>query len=403
MEASIASSKRSGENNLHLISLPEGAIKSVFTNLDAWRDALRLSLACKQLRDIGKPHLHRTVGCLNCCSPLASAAVAHAANAGSLSISFRLTDGEAMCLGEPNDLFPNALKYEEECRCTSQRLIWELLRQHIAPSEEALGLKVRQVYCNHCNLYLGVQITEIKGLRAGADLDMSSWRLGLVLGNVFCTTKYLTVLDSSGQNEDFTLPGILWQDFKPSSLYRCAMQKVKNGTDGVVAADFELCSAILFDDRSILSKEHWWKAQEPAFPTPAVQETVEEGMNTTAIPTPLEELADRDEERGGPNTPTAAAAAPSTSAATSKGEAAWYINNLDADVLVDPPVEMELAQGKMSVSRVWCKNCFRVVGWKFVKCLEGGKNAHHCGRWGILEGRVKKGKLPEGKYIRNKT
>ena len=87
----------------------------------------------------------------------------------------------------------------------------------------------------------------------------------------------------------------------------------------------------------------------------------------------------------------------------SNGEAAWYINHLDADVLVDPPVEMELAQGKMSVSRVWCKNCTRVVGWKFIECLSGGKNAHHCGRWGILEGRVKKVKLPEGKYFRNKT
>ena len=411
MEASSASSKRPGENSLHLISLPEGALKSVFTNLDTWRDALRLSLTCKQLRDIGKPHLYRTVGCLNCCSPLASAAVAHAANAGSLSISFRLSDGEAMCLGEPNDLLPNALKYDKEGPCRSQRLVWELLRQHIAPSEEALGLKVRQVYCNHCNLYLGVQITEIKGLRAGADLDMSSWRLGLVLGNVFCCFKYLTVLDSTGQNEDFTLPGILWQDFKASSLYRCAMQRVKHNTDGVVAADFEQCNAILFDDRSILSKEHWWKAQEPAFPTPLEleEELVEEGIDTihtttTTAPLP-EERADRDEERGGPSTPVTntTAVPPSASAEGSNGEAAWYINHLDADVLVDPPVEMELAQGKMSVSRVWCKNCTRVVGWKFIECLSGGKNAHHCGRWGILEGRVKKVKLPEGKYFRNKT
>ncbi|KAL4540101.1 hypothetical protein Ndes2437B_g01566 [Nannochloris sp. 'desiccata'] len=414
MEASIASSKRSGENNLHLISLPEGALKSVFTNLDAWRDALRLSLTCKQLRDIGKPHLHRTVGCLNCCSPLASAAVAHTANAGSLSISFRLTDGEAMCLGEPDDLLPNALKYDKEGPCTSHRLVWEFLRQHIAPTEEALGLKVRQVYCNRCNLYLGVQITEIKGLRAGTDLDMSSWRLGLVLGNVFCCFKYLTVLDSTGQNEDFTLPGILWQDFKASSLYRCAMQRIKHGTDGVVAADFEQCNGILFDDRSILSKEHWWKAQEPAFPTPLAEESVEGAMNnnnnninnntTATAAAPPEGLADGDDGGEEPTTPpTGVAAAPSTSAEVSNGEAAWYINHIDADVLVDPPVEMELAQGKMSVSRIWCSNCIRVVGWKFIECLESGKNAHHCGRWGILEGRVKKSKLPDGKYIRNKT
>jgi hypothetical protein len=409
MDAAVASIKRSGESSPHLSSLPIVALNSVFTSLDTWRDALRLSLTCKQLYDIGKPHLHRSVGCLNCCSPLVSASVAHEANAGSLSISFRLDDGEAMCIGEPDELLPNALRYDEEGPCKSRRLIHELLRQQIAPSEQALGLKVRQVYCNRCSLYLGVQITEIKGLRAGADLDMSSWRLGLVLGNVFCCFKYLCVLDSTGQNEEFTLPGILWQDFKPSSLYRCAMQRVKNGTDGVVALDFEDCDTILFDDRAILSKDHWWKAQEPSFPTPQVAlEGGETAGGDAAATTSTEAAAavagaNEELERGEASFPTA----PSTSAAAgeaSNGEAAWYINHLDADVLVDSPAEMELAQGKLTVSRVWCRSCTRVIGWKFIECLEDGKNIHHCGRWGILEGRVKKVSLPpQGKYNRNRN
>jgi hypothetical protein len=328
--------------------------------------------------------------------------VAHDANQGSLSISFRLNDGEAMCLGEPDDLIPNALNYGEEGPCKSWRLIRELIRQRIAPTEEALGLKVRQVNCSHCNLYLGVQITEIKGLRAGADLDMSSWRLGLVLGNVFCCFKYLTILDSRGQNEDFTLPGILWQDFnRPSSLYLCAMHRVKTGTDGVLAADFEHCNSILFDDRAILSKDHWWKVQEHSFSTPPPLEEHPGASGANGSPLPPAAA----EETARANTTSAtlpAAAVASTSADASNGEPAWYINHLDAPVLVDQPVEMNLAQGKMTVSRVWCKRCTRVIGWKFIECLENGNNIHHCGRWGILEGRVKAGRLPEGKYIRKK-
>jgi hypothetical protein len=398
MEAALAAIKRSGERDPQLSSLPDVGLRSVFSQLDTWRDTLRLSLTCKQLHDIGKPHLHRSVGCLNCCSALVGASVAHDANAGSLSISFRLDDGEAMCIGEPEDILPNALKFDEEGPCTSQRLVWELVRQQIAPSEEALGLKVRQVYCNHCNLYLGVQITEIKGLRAGADLDMSSWRLGLVLGNIFCCFKYLTVLDSTGQNEDFTLPGILWQDFKASSLYLCAMQRIKNGTDGVVKSDFEQCNAILFDDRSLLSKEHWWKAEEPLFttiPVPVELDGDDDSAEPTSTSTPT--------EPGNPSGGGAAAAA-AGGEDVSNGEPAWYINHIDADVIVDPPVEMDLAQGKMMVSRVWCPRCQRVIGWKFVECLSenGKKNIHYCGRWGVLEGRVKKVRLPEGKYIRKK-
>ena len=260
--------KRLANDEPDILKLPLAALGQCFRALDSWKDGLRLSLVCRQLRDVGKPYLQRTVACVNCLNSLCNAAVASEANAGSRSLPFSLDDGDAMCLGEPENIIPGSIRFEEEALCKSRCLHGEFLRLRISGSTKELGLKVRIAHCNGCNLYLGVQIMEIKGLRLGDDLDMSSWRLGLLLGNIFIPARYLCALRLDGI-EDTTLPGITWQDRAPRKVYKCAMKKLRSGANGTLEGGNDECGLPLFYDRAILSKDHWWKAQD--VPSPMLQ------------------------------------------------------------------------------------------------------------------------------------
>lgn len=406
--------KRASDDVPDFLKIPLAAIGQVFTQLDTWKDGLRLSLVCHQLREAGKPYLQRRVACVNCLNPLTCAAAASQANAGSRSFPFSLDDGDAMCLGEPEDIIPGSIRFEKEGPCKNRCLPWEFLRLRLSRTTQDLGLRVRHAHCNRCDLYLGVQIMEIKGLRLGDDLDMSSWRLGLLLGNIFVAVRYICALDPNG-SEDTTLPGITWQDRAPRKIYTCAMRKLRSGANGNAECDWEMCGLPIFDDRAILSKDHWWKAQDVPVPHEASIAAVNDGgelpptavgaQDLAGLPLPL--------PLGAATAPDAAAAAADAGAALleeqtgnesddgededeDSGEPAWYINHVEVNLIEESLEEMDLAQGRMKVARVWCPGCQRVLGWRFKECLEGGRNAHHCGRVGVLLNRVKEEPLRQG-------
>lgn len=65
-------------------------------------------------------------------------------------------------------------------------------------------------------------------------------------------------------------------------------------------------------------------------------------------------------------------------------EGAWYINEfLPGSVDVGQPSPRNLAQGSMETADVTCRACGGYVGWKFAKDLEGSRNVHQVGRFGL--------------------
>ena len=355
--------------NHGISSLSEFAVDLIFRQLDDWRDAYHLSLTCKQLHAAGQPHLKRSLGCMSCRHPVCDAAAAHEANAGSRSFPLHLDDGEAMCLGEPEGL---SVRFGEEALCQSTRLTHQLLRQQIAATAADLSLRTRDVFCSRCNLYLGAQIVQVKGLRAGADLDMTNWRLGLVLGNVVMTKKYLSLLRPDGGEEN-CLPGISWQEFVALSVYRCSsfkkveQQQQQQHLEQDVVEQRERCGTFLFTDRAVLSKHHWWVLSEDSNQRQAdlhQQQHQQDG----------DEEENLDGDDGGV-------------VVGERGQQAWYLSSIaSAAISEGPPEEMELAQGKMTIRRVRCAVCETEIGWKFIG--GSGKNIPFCGRFGVVAGRI---------------
>jgi hypothetical protein len=164
----------------------------------------------------------------------------------------------------------------------------------------------------------------------------------MFLDRVFVARPYVTLLRPFDGLED----GYLGRTPTTSHVFVCkGLLRVDGGA--------RLCEAVIFERRAILSSDHRWKLRRPS----------EE-----------QQAAAAEEEGGG----------------SDDAEEAFYINHVETPLHAYPARTERLAQGRMRVADVGCKRCGAMLGWRFIKCLENGLNAHFCGRWGIVGSAVRK-------------
>ena len=332
-------------------------VTTIFSCLSetSFRDTLRLASVNRELHEIGKAYLTRYVACENCNNILATAKQAWQQDQASNSFPFHLHDGGVVCFGDPDeDMYPGSIILSPEQRCTNPMLTHEFCRR-LRESPETLDLHLRHASCSQCKLYLGIQITQVKGKRAGQPLDISSWRLGLLLGNAFICHKYLSVLRKNKDGacvEEYSLPGITWQDRVPRRLYKCSA-----------------CELPLFYDTAVLSKEHSWIADDIVN---GATGTRTQPAATSGEHQEHQEQQEQQEEE-------------------IHTEPAWCVNTILSHLVESDAEEADLTQGKMAVTRTFCPGCHRNLGWRFKQCLSAEdqmKNVHYCGRYGFLAGRL---------------
>ncbi|EFN55053.1 expressed protein [Chlorella variabilis] len=216
------------EGGFSLLALSQPALLEVFASLTEMRDSIALSLASKELWELGAASRRRAL----CCAACHHAVVPDAAAAFS-SDTYR----EAPHLGLP-DGDSHAFDAEHaELR----------IRGAGGPGHE---VRVQHVQCGGCGLHLGVRLVQLGSLRAGAAAAcIRHWRELQVLGACFLARRYLRLRAPDGREE------LLGRPLPPSAraLYRCTAARSSLRRPGE-------CGAALFEQRDVLSRQHCWDA-----------------------------------------------------------------------------------------------------------------------------------------------
>ncbi|KAL4452153.1 hypothetical protein ABPG75_007815 [Micractinium tetrahymenae] len=291
------------------MALPPACLLGVFEALGgSLADAVALSLCCKELYELGTAARRRLLCCAACGHAVLDAAAVF--SSGTLRDSPRL------------DL-PDSDSYATVPVLFCLRTVLGVRRA----GDPGFEVRAREVLCGGCGLHLGLSITQLGRLRAGATAAcISNWRELQLLGACFLGKRYLRLRRPGGEEEPLGKPP------SPASLapYRCTAVRSKLRQPGQ-------CGAALFAARDILSRQHCWDAgdgPERAFYINA--------FNPGAVETRNE----RPEQ---------------------------------------------LCQGEMRVADVYCTTCGARIGWKFCSDLSPGlENCNQVGRYGVVRSSIQK-------------